>query len=80
MHELSVTNEIVAIVCQAARGHRVRQVTLELGRWCCVTPDAIKFCFDAVAQGTLASHARLEMNLTDGAQLNVATIEIEEDG
>jgi hydrogenase nickel incorporation protein HypA/HybF len=79
MHELSLAREIVAIVCKAATGHRVRQVKLEIGKLSGVTPDAIEFCFDAVAQGTLAERARLDMNVTDGMEFNVMTIEIEED-
>ena len=31
MHELALTREIVAIVCEAAHGRRVRKVTLEIG-------------------------------------------------
>jgi hydrogenase nickel incorporation protein HypA/HybF len=79
MHELSLTREIVAIICEAAAGHRVRQVTLEIGKLSSVMPDAIEFCFDAVAEGTLAELARLDIRLTDGMEFKVATIEIEED-
>ena len=41
-------------------------------------PEAIEFCFDAVAQGTLAEGARLDIRRTDGEELNVTTMEIEE--
>ena len=78
MHELSLTRSIVAIVCQTAGRRRVHKVTLEIGRLSCVTPEAIEFCFDAVAQGTLAEGARLDIHLTDGEELNVTTMEIEE--
>lgn len=78
MHELSVTREIVAIVCDAAQHRRVHKVTLEIGRQSCVAPEAIAFCFEVVAQGTLAEGARLDIHATDGTELNVATMEIEE--
>ncbi len=78
MHELSLTREILAIVCQAAHDRRVHKVTLEIGRQTCVTPEAIDFCFEAVAQGTLAEGARLDIHRTDGDELKVATMEIEE--
>jgi hydrogenase nickel incorporation protein HypA/HybF len=78
MHELALAREIVAIVCQASGDHRVHKVTLEIGRLSCVTPEAIEFCFQAVAQGTLAEGAHLDIRRTDGEELNVTTMEIEE--
>lgn len=78
MHELALTREIVAIVCQAAGDRRVRQVTLEIGRLTCVAPEALEFCFDAVARGTLAEGALLDIRRTDGEELMVTTMEIEE--
>lgn len=78
MHELALTREIVAIVCGAADNRRVHKVTLEIGRLSGVMPEAIEFCFEAVAQGTLAEGARLDIQRTDGEQLNVTTMEIEE--
>ena len=78
MHELAHTREIVDIVCKAANDRRVHKVTLEIGRLSCVMPEAIEFCFAAVAQGTLAEGARLEIRRADGEELNVTTMEIEE--
>jgi len=78
MHELALTQEIVAIVCQAAGEQRVRQVTLEIGQLTCVTPDAIEFCFEVVAKGTLAEGARLNIRRTSGEELMVTTMEVEE--
>ena len=78
MHELALTREIVDIVCKAANDRRVHKVTLEIGRLSCVMPEAIEFCFAAVAQGTLAEGARLEIRRADGEELNVTTMEIEE--
>jgi hydrogenase nickel incorporation protein HypA/HybF len=78
MHELSLTHEIVDIVCKAAGGRRVHTVTLEIGRLSCVMPESIEFCFEVIAQGTLAAGARLDIRRTDGEELNVTTMEIEE--
>ncbi len=66
MHELAITRNIVAIVSEAAGGRRVRQVTLEVGRLSGISPDAISFCFDAVAKGTVLDGAQLEVRLIDG--------------
>jgi hydrogenase nickel incorporation protein HypA/HybF len=78
MHELALTRDIVAIVCKAAGSRRIQKVTLEVGKMSCVMPEAIEFCFDAVTQGTQAEGARLDICLTDGEELNVTTMEIEE--
>jgi len=78
MHELALTHEIVAIVCQAACDRRVHKVTLEIGEWSCATPEAIEFCFDVVARGTCAEGARLEIRRTAGDDMLVRTMEIEE--
>ena len=77
MHELSLTHEIVAVVCQAAGDRRVHKVTLEIGEWSCATPESIAFCFDVIAQGTCAEGARLDIRRTDGDDLVVRTMEIE---
>lgn len=67
MHELGITRNIVAIVAEAAKGQRVSRVTLEVGRLAGVMPDAIAFCFDAVAIGTLLEGATLEINVVEGS-------------
>lgn len=61
MHELGITRNIVAIVGEAARGRPVQCVTLEIGTLSGVTKDAIAFCFDVVAQGTVLQNARLDI-------------------
>jgi hydrogenase nickel incorporation protein HypA/HybF len=61
MHELSITRNIVAIVSERAHGAKVTQVTLEIGQLSAVLPDAIRFCFDVVAKGTVLEGAQLEV-------------------
>jgi len=46
------------VVEEAAKGRRVRRVTLDVGQLSGVMPDAILFCFDIVAKGTLLDGAR----------------------
>ena len=66
MHELAITRNIVAIIGEAAAGRRVRRVMLDVGRLSGVMPDAVAFCFDAVAQGTVLDGARLDIRQIDG--------------
>ena len=66
MHELGITRNIVAIVSDAAKGRRVRRVTLEVGELSGVMTDAIAFCFDVVAQGTVLEGAELDIQVVRG--------------
>jgi hydrogenase nickel incorporation protein HypA/HybF len=66
MHELSITEEIIAIVAEHARGAKVTRVVLEIGKLSAVLPDAVRFCFDLCSQGTVADGAVLEILETPG--------------
>jgi len=66
MHELGITENIVGIVGEAAKGRRVTRVTLEVGKLSGVMSDAIAFCFDVVAKGTALEGASLEILEIDG--------------
>ena len=66
MHELGITQNIVAIVSEAAKGRRVTRVTLEVGKLSGVMADAIAFCFDVVAQDAGLEGASLEIVETEG--------------
>ncbi len=61
MHELGITQNIVAIVTEHAQGSKVQRVVLEIGKLSAILPDAIKFCFDICTQNTLLAGAILEI-------------------
>jgi len=66
MHELGITQEIVAIVTEHARGARVKRVVLEIGALTAVLPDAVEFCFDLCMEGTPAEGALLQIITISG--------------
>jgi hydrogenase nickel incorporation protein HypA/HybF len=69
MHELGITQNIVAIAEQTAREHgaaRVRSVVVEIGKLSGVSADAVDFCFEACSQGTLLEGTRLEIREISG--------------
>ncbi|MBO3460092.1 hydrogenase maturation nickel metallochaperone HypA [Aetokthonos hydrillicola Thurmond2011] len=66
MHELGITQNIVAIVAEHAKGVKVKRVLLEIGQLSAIMPDAIRFCFDICAQGTVLEGATLEILETPG--------------
>ena len=77
MHELGITRNLVAIVGEAAQGRRVRKVWLEIGERSALLPDAVRFCFDVVSQGTVLEGATLEIVALPGEALNIKAMEVE---
>lgn len=66
MHELGITQNIVAIATEHAQGSKVRRITLEIGQLSAIMPDAIRFCFEVCTQGTELAGASLEIIETPG--------------
>jgi hydrogenase nickel incorporation protein HypA/HybF len=69
MHELGITRNIIAIVGEAAKGRRVKCVTLEVGKLSGVMAGAIAFCFGEVARGTPVEGAILDIREIEGRAL-----------
>jgi hydrogenase nickel incorporation protein HypA/HybF len=66
VHELSITESVIAAVSEHAGGSAVRSLTLEIGKLSGVVPDSVRFCFELCAQGTPCEGARLEIVDTPG--------------
>lgn len=69
MHEMSLAESVLQIIEDSARTQnfqRVRIVVLEIGKLAAVEPEAMHFCFAAVARGTLAEGAQLQIIETAG--------------
>lgn len=70
MHEVSIAESLVDLIeaeALTAGFARVRRVRLQLGALGSVEPDALLFCFPAVAHGTVAAGARLDIETIPGA-------------
>ena len=69
MHEMSLAESIVQLIEDAVRADgssKVKAVWLEIGQLASVEKEALRFCFDAVANGSVAEGARLEIIETPG--------------
>ncbi|MBS2007553.1 MAG: hydrogenase maturation nickel metallochaperone HypA [Cyanobacteria bacterium SZAS TMP-1] len=66
MHELGITQNIVAIVGEKAGDQKVSRVKLEIGKLSAIEPEAIRFCFDLCAKGTCIEGAVLEIDEIEG--------------
>lgn len=67
MHELAITQSVVDAVCERAAGRPVRSIALRVGALTAVVPEAMRFCFDLVVEGTVAEGARLDISTEAGA-------------
>lgn len=66
MHEVSITQEVVAAITERMGDSRITVVRLEIGKLSGVVADAVRFCFDLVAEGTTAAGARLVIDEPPG--------------
>lgn len=69
MHELSLAEGVLQIIEEHSARHGfqcVSAVFLEIGELAGVEIDALRFAFDAVARGTIAEGARLEIDAVAG--------------
>ncbi len=62
MHELSITRGIVATVVEHARGRKISGVTLRIGQLAGIELQALRFCFDLCAEGTVLDGATLHID------------------
>jgi hydrogenase nickel incorporation protein HypA/HybF len=69
MHEMSICEGIVQVLEEQAGEQnysRVDKVWLEIGPLAGIELEALRFCFEAVTNGTLAENAELEIVETKG--------------
>ncbi|MCX7848533.1 MAG: hydrogenase maturation nickel metallochaperone HypA [bacterium] len=58
--------EIIERACSVASSHgasRITAINITCGALSGVLPDALRFCFDICAAGTIAQHASLNINI-----------------
>ncbi len=69
MHEMSLAESVIQMLEDSARRQgfgRVRTLWLEIGQLALVEVEALNFCFEALAQGTVAEGAVLKVINTPG--------------
>ena len=76
MHELSITQNIVAVVTEKAAGRPVTAVRLLIGERAGIDAEAIAFCFELCCQGTALEGARLDVESSAGAELLIRSMEV----
>ena len=62
MHEVSLMEQTLATAIEQAQARQAQQIhhlTLRVGKQSGVVPEALRFAFDVVIQGSIADHATL---------------------
>ena len=69
MHEASVALDLVQLALEVAAEHgarRVTHLTVRVGEWSSVVPEALAFAFPECARATIAERARLSIERVPG--------------
>jgi hydrogenase nickel incorporation protein HypA/HybF len=64
MHEASIIEAVLERACEETRragAHRIERIRLRVGVLAGVVPEALRFAFDALREGTPAAQATLEI-------------------
>ncbi len=70
MHEMALMNEALQVAeasARAAGAARITALRLRIGTLSSVVPEAMRFAWDVVRQGTLAEQAQLEIESVPAA-------------
>jgi hydrogenase nickel incorporation protein HypA/HybF len=69
MHELSLANSVVQILCEEAQRHQIRRVTrfsVEVGLLRAVVPELLVTCLGFAGKGTAVEGAEVQMHEVQG--------------
>jgi hydrogenase nickel incorporation protein HypA/HybF len=81
MHELSIAMALIDVACEEASNRglgQVRALHLRLGALAGVIKEALVFSFDVAVAGTPIEGARLEVQDSSGAELELVALEVAE--
>ncbi|WP_299232637.1 hydrogenase maturation nickel metallochaperone HypA [Natronomonas sp.] len=70
MHELTAANRLLEAALEAAserNAGRIDRLTVELGTATHLTADQLRFCLDAITEGTAAAEATVEFDRVEPA-------------
>lgn len=78
MHEYGLASDILKLVEIEAKRNKVSKVVgikLKVGRANMVTPEELQEAFDIVSKDSLASGAKLDVEITEGIEIQPVHIE-----
>jgi hydrogenase nickel incorporation protein HypA/HybF len=80
MHEMAIAMALIEQVEKAAREQKARSIavmSVAVGRLSGVDPDALRAVFELAAEETLAAGAQLEVELLEGRELYIKSMDVD---
>jgi len=81
MHEMGIANSILEAVQQEVMrypGYRAAKVAVRIGEYAGVDCESLRFCFDAIVNGSPLAPLELGIERRDGDELDLGSLELEE--
>ncbi len=78
MHEFSIMEKLFSIVLEQAEQNQlinVKKVHLKVGKLRQIMPEFLEFAFEQVAKETIAENAKLTIEIIDGKDIILESIE-----
>ncbi len=78
MHELSIAEELLQIIIKKASQlgiGKIEQINLKIGEFSGILPDALVFAFEMLSKDTITDGARIEIERSEGNELQVLSFE-----
>jgi hydrogenase nickel incorporation protein HypA/HybF len=78
MHELSIAEELQKIIIEKASEagiHTIERISLRIGEYSGILPDALIFAFEMISRDTITEHARIDIEQSEGSELQVLSFE-----
>ena len=80
MHSLSMSQSILQaalIEAEKYEGKRISAISVKIGDETFTESESLQFCLEAMAKGTIAEGARIEIELVDAKELAQVTLELD---
>jgi len=80
MHEMAIAMALIEQVEKAAREQKARSIagiSVAVGRLSGVDPDALRAVFELASEETLAAGAQLEVELLEGRELYIKSMDVD---
>ncbi len=78
MHEFSIMEKLFNIILEQAEQNQlinVKKIHLKIGKLRQIMPDFLEFAFEQVAKDTIAANAKLTIEMIDGKDIILESIE-----
>lgn len=77
MHELAIAQSLLEQAVSTAQGSRIVALFVKVGEASGIQAESLRFCLQAVAKGTIAEGARMELVACPGGAVFLESLDLE---